>query len=134
EPANGPPQLIDVYESGQLMTKQEAEDRVEKITGKPAENKDFAAVTKKTIALRMLHNLINVAQEEKDRDSMLRYLDGILAIEPASHDERWVRAIFRFQSGLSESATADCDYLLENAPAGVDLDRVRELRKLLEKK
>ena len=51
--------------------------------------------------------VINVAQGEKDRESMLRYLDGILAIEPTSHEERWVRAVFRFQSDLRDGALPD---------------------------
>lgn len=131
EPDQGEGQLIDVYEGGQLLTKKEAAERVEKITGEPTQNKDFAAVSTKAIALRMLHNLIKVAQEEKDRDGMLRYLDGIVAIEPSAHEERWVRAVFRFQSGLAAGCVSDCDYLLEQAPMGVDLARVRKLRQLV---
>lgn len=131
EPGKGPGQLIDVYEGGKELSDKEAQERVLNITGQPLEKKSLAAVTKKAIALRMLHNLLNVAQREKDRDGMLRYLDGIVTLSPDAHEERWARAVFRFQAGLREGALADCDLLLKNAPADADLERVRELRKLL---
>ena len=131
ETGKGPGQLIDVYEGGKDLTDKDAEDRVLKITGRPLEKKDLAAVSKKAIVLRMLHNLINVSQNEKDRDGMLRYLDAIVAVAPESHEERWARAVFRFQAGLRDAALADCDFLINAAPPDTDLDRVRELRKLL---
>jgi regulator of sirC expression with transglutaminase-like and TPR domain len=79
----------------------------------------------------MLHNLITVAGREKDRDGMLRYLDAILVIEPNAHEERWARAVFRWQAGLRERSAEDCDWLLKHEPEGVDLDRVRELRRVI---
>jgi hypothetical protein len=82
----------------------------------------------------MLHNLINVARSEKDGESMLRYLDAILAIDQSAHAERWLRAVFRYQAGRHSAALADCEFLLKYTPPEVDLDDVRELRRILEKK
>lgn len=127
----GKSQLIDVYEGGKRISEKEAADKVRAITGRPLDKEDLKAVTKKAILERMLHNLIRVAENEKDRDGMLRYLDGIIALSPDAHSERFARAVFRFQSGLRAGALADCDYLLANAPPEADLERVRELRKLL---
>lgn len=131
EPDKGPSQLIDVYEGGTPMSAKEAEAKVAKITRQPLDKKDLATVAKKTILLRMLHNLLNVAQHEQDKAGMLRYLDGIVTLDPQAHDERWVRAVFRFQTGQRAGALADCDFLLNNAAADIDIERVRELRKLL---
>jgi len=58
------------------------------ITGQPLAKKDLDAVSKKAIVLRMLHNLLNVAQHEQDRPAMLRYLDGILTLDRANLAER----------------------------------------------
>ena len=91
-------------------------------------------MTKKAIIVRMLHNLINVARSEKDGESMLRYLDAILAIDQSAHAERWLRAVFRYQAGRHSAALADCEFLLKHAPPEVDLDDVRELQRILEKK
>src|SRR5207248_1312086 len=103
-------------------------------TGRAPADKDFEPVTKKAIVVRMLHNLLNVAESEKDGDSMLRYLDGILAIDADAHQERWMRAVFRFHAGKRAAAVQDGDLLIRNVPADVDLDRVRELRGILLKK
>lgn len=132
EPAKGEPQLIDVF-AGKLMSRAEAEKKVKQVTGRAAEEKDFEPVTKKAIVVRMLHNLINVAESEKDGAAILRYLDGILAIAPDAHEERWARAVFRFQTGLRAGSAADCEVLIRAEPPGVDLERVRELRRVLEK-
>jgi regulator of sirC expression with transglutaminase-like and TPR domain len=131
EPAKGEKQLIDVYDGGTFLSEQDAEKIVRNFTGKPLQKKHLAGAGKKAIIVRMLHNLMNVAQDEKDLDGMLRYLDAILTVAPESSDERWARAVFRFQSGQREAALVDVDWLLDNSPPGVDLDRVRELKRLL---
>jgi regulator of sirC expression with transglutaminase-like and TPR domain len=130
---NGKSQLIDVFEGGQFFDEDAAADKVLKITGKPLVDKHLAAVPKKAILTRILHNLINIAGREKDRDGMLRYLDAVLVIDADAHEERWARAVFRWQSGLPERAAEDCDWLLKRSPEGVDLERVRELRRVLSK-
>ncbi|MSU78709.1 MAG: trypsin-like serine protease [Gemmataceae bacterium] len=123
-------QLIDVFE-GKLISRAEAEAKVKKVTGRAPTDADFAPAKKKTILVRMLHNLINVAESEKDVSTMLRYLDGIVAINADAYEERWARAVFRFQTGLRVGSLEDTEYLLKHAPA--DVDRVRELRRILQK-
>jgi regulator of sirC expression with transglutaminase-like and TPR domain len=131
EPVKGPGQLIDVYDGGTFLSDDDADQIVRKFTGKSLKKEQLAAAAKKQILVRMLHNLMNVAQSEEDRDGVLRYLDGILTINPDSAQERWARAVLRFQAGQREAARADCDWLLEHHPAGVLLERVRELREIL---
>ena len=133
EPPGGPAQLIDVYEGAKPLSRKEAEARVEKITGEPAADRHFEPATKRAIVARMLHNLLGVARGEKDKTAMLRYLDAILVVTPDAHEERWVRAIFRFQTGQRAGALADCEHLLREAPPEADLDRVRELQRLLQR-
>ena len=60
---------------------------------------------------------------------MPRFLDAILVVAPDSGDERWVRAVLRYQNGQRDGARAD--WLLEHHPASVPLPRVRELRQTL---
>ena len=86
------------------MSAKDAEDKVLKITGQPLDKKDLGAISMKAIILRMLHNLVNVARQEKDSEGMLRYLDGIVTLAPDSHAERWARAVFRFQTGRRTAA------------------------------
>jgi serine protease Do len=133
EPREGEPQLIDVFDGGKFLSKEQAAQQVLKVTGKELEEKHLASLPKKTILTRMLHNLINIAGREQDRPGLLRYLDAVLVIDPNAHDERWARAVFRWQAGLRERAAEDCDWLLQREPEGVDLGRVRELRRMISK-
>jgi regulator of sirC expression with transglutaminase-like and TPR domain len=133
ESAGAKPQYIDVFD-GKLMTREEAEQKVKKVTGELPNDDHFKPATKKAIVIRMLHNLINVAESERDKVGILRYLDGIVAVEPDAHEERWARAVFRFQVGLRAGSLEDCEHLIRQDPPGADLDRVRELRRILEMK
>ncbi len=132
-PAKGEPTLIDVYEAGKVLTRDEAAKKVEAITGVALRDEHLAATPKRAIVVRMLHNLTGVARSERDGPAMLRYLDAILAIAPDEAADRWLRARLRFASGQRQGAIADADWLLEKKPADLDLDAVREFRRLLEK-
>jgi regulator of sirC expression with transglutaminase-like and TPR domain len=130
-PTKGEPQLIDVFEEGKPLSRQDADRKVRASTGRPLEEKDLAAVTKKAILTRMLHNLLGVAQQSRDAEVMLRYLDTILAIAPEAAEERGARAVLRFQTGRRQESLTDVDWLLEHQPEGLDLDRLREFRRML---
>ena len=82
----------------------------------------------------MFHNLLGVAKNEEDHDGLLRYLDGILAVSADAHEERWMRAVLRFQANQFQGATSDVDILLKEVPENVDLNRVRDLQRILEKR
>ncbi len=126
-------QLIDPYESGAFLTGQDADKIVRRFTGKPLQEEHLAAAAKKAILVRMLHNLLRVAEGETDGEGMLRYLDAIVSIETNSAQERWMRAVLRYQAGQRAGALHDVDWLLEHQPAGVPLERVRELHGLLKR-
>jgi serine protease Do len=130
-PARGEPQLIDVYEGGVPLSREEAAKRVESNTGEPLREEHLAAAPKRAIVVRMLHNLIGLADRDHDADALLRYLDAIVAVAPDSGDERWARAVLRFRAGQRQAALEDVDWLLEHEPKGYDRQRVLELRKLL---
>jgi regulator of sirC expression with transglutaminase-like and TPR domain len=130
-PAKGPEQLIDVYEGGKPMTREEANKIVEGITRQPLRDEHLAAVTKRAIIVRMLQNLYGVAQKEKDAPAVLRYLDTVLAVSPSEPAERWMRAVFRAQEGQRQGALEDIDWLLKKQPPNIDLRYVRQLRQLL---
>jgi regulator of sirC expression with transglutaminase-like and TPR domain len=130
-PAKGAEQLIDVYDEGKFLSKEDAGRIVRTITDQPLRDADLAPVTKKAIIVRVLQNLRGVAQREKDTGSVLRYLDTIVAISPDASYERWLRAVYRYESGQRQGALEDTTWLLEHKPAGVDLDFVRRLHGLL---
>jgi regulator of sirC expression with transglutaminase-like and TPR domain len=130
-PAKGEGQLIDVYEGGTPMSREEAEKKAEEITGKPLREEHLKAITRKAVLVRMLHNLLNVSNREQDRAASLRYLDAILTVDPDAAQDHGLRAGLRYQQGDREGALADVDWLLEHEPEGLDLERVRAMRRLL---
>jgi len=132
-PAMGEGRLIDVFDRGEVVTTQEAGERVLAATGAPLTAEHQQATSKRDIVLRILHNLVGVAQRSGDERALLRYLDTMLAIAPESPQERWARALLRWQSGEQEGAKQDADWLLEHQPDGAELDRVRDFRAILER-
>ena len=132
-PAKGEAKLIDVYEAGKELTRAEASKKVEAITGAAMRDEHLAATPKRDIIVRMLHNLTGLARSARDGPSMLRYLDAILAVAPDEADDRWLRARLRYHAGHRQGAIEDADWLLDKKPAGVELEPVREFRRLLEK-
>jgi serine protease Do len=130
-PADGEPQLIDVYEGGQPIGREEAGQKVAEITGRRLRQEHLAAVAKRAIISRMLHNLLNVAEKEEDKSAMLRYLNALVAVNPDAGQERGLRAGLRYQTGDRAGALEDVDWLLEHAPEGLDVERVRAFRRAL---
>lgn len=125
--------LIDVYDGGKRMTRAEAAQKVQEIAGRELTDDDLTAVTPRQLLTRVLYNLLGVARTERDVPGMLRYADALLTIDPKGADERGLRASLRFQAGDIDGAKADVDWLLENRPAGIDLERVEQLKRFLER-
>ena len=103
---------------GKPMSREEADARVRGTTGEPLKDEDLAAVGNRAILVRLLHNLINIARRDEDAPGVLRYLDAILTVKPDSAQDRWVRAVIRFQVGNRPGAGEDANWLLENRPVG----------------
>ncbi len=131
-PAKGEPQLIDVFEGAEPLSREQADKKVLEMTGKPLREEHLAPVSKRAILVRMLHNLLGVARREGDLEGGLRYLETIIGIAPESPEERMMRSVLRYQSGRREAAKEDLDWLLEHRPAGFDLKRVEQLRRQLD--
>jgi S1-C subfamily serine protease/regulator of sirC expression with transglutaminase-like and TPR domain len=125
--------LIDVFEGGTRMTRADAARKVREISGRQLTDEDLEAVSAKQVVVRVLYNLMGVARRERDAEGMLRYVDAMLAVTPDSAEERGLRATLRFQTGDLEGAEADVDWLLEKKPEGIDLDRLGQLKRFLQR-
>lgn len=128
QPRMGERQLIDVFERGQRLTREQAQARVLGATGQALEDSHLKPVTKKSILVRVLHNLQSNAGRKRDMPALLRYLDAILTIAPDSPEDHMYRAFYRYQSGQGQRALEDIDWLLSHDPPGIDLERVGQLR------
>jgi regulator of sirC expression with transglutaminase-like and TPR domain len=129
-PKNGREQIIDVFDGGKALTRTEAielvTDNVDAISGH-----EFQAATKRDIIVRMLRNLLGIAQRDGSRVDALRYLDVILALAPDSAMDRLNRARLLMQSGDNARAKEDLRWLLDHETPGLDLERIGELYRSL---
>jgi len=132
-PEKGDGQLIDVYEGGQFLSRDDADKKIKTITGRALRDDDLKATPRRAIVVRMLHNLLGIARGERDGETMLHYLDAILAVDGDIGEDRWQRAVLRFQAGQRDGAKEDVDWLETHKPEGIDQDQVMQLRRLLEK-
>jgi len=121
-------QLIDVFDGGKPLSRDDAE----KLVGEKLTDEHLAATKRRAILVRMLSNLLGLAQAENDARAALRYADAIVAVAPDAGSYRAARAVLRAQTKRLKGALADCDWLLKERPDGVDLDRVRQLREFIE--
>ncbi|MCA9153298.1 MAG: tetratricopeptide repeat protein [Planctomycetales bacterium] len=133
-PADGDPQLIDVFHEAKRLSRDDAARLVREFTNRSMRDSDLEASSSQSIVLRMLGNLRGLAESSSDRAALLRYLDAMLAIEPNLTAERGMRAMIRFESGRRQSAIADLDWFLEHVPDGLELDRIRQLRAYFEQR
>ena len=128
EPAEGKPQLVDVFDRGKLLSRADAEKLVRELTGEPLDEEHLQAYSKRRIIRRVLQNLMGVAQRADDREAMLGYSEAIVATEPEEIQSRGLRAVLRFQTGRRAAALADLDWILVKQPEGIDLDELRAMR------
>jgi regulator of sirC expression with transglutaminase-like and TPR domain len=131
EPAEGQPQLIDVFESALPLSREAAERKILAMTGEPARPQHFDRVTNRTILQRILLNLIGNAQNPKtgpDREALIRYESAMLALDPTSIRDRGLRAVCRWETGRTAGAVDDLQVVIEAAPAGLDLAEVKRMQ------
>ncbi len=125
-----PKSIYDVFDGGKKIMQQQ----LRLAADDPEIAKVFAIASSKDIAVRMLRNLVGVKIEySKEPTAALDYLEVILAIAPGSGQERFQRALIRYQTSDIQGATADLDWLLKRRPEGIDYERLQQFRDSLPK-
>jgi len=127
EPAEGEAALIDVFDGGKRLTREETAELVLANSGREMVEEDLATTGKRAILYRMLHNLLGIVTRREDAEATLRYLDALLIVRPEAGQERWFRAVLRYQTGRRELARGDAERLLELNPPDVDQQAVEQL-------
>jgi regulator of sirC expression with transglutaminase-like and TPR domain len=131
-PKEGEGKFIDVYERGERMTADEAKKKASANAGRDIGDEFLKPVTKRAIVVRMLHNLLRVARGEKDVDAGLRYLDGILMLQPEDSESRMMRAGVLLSKGMKPEALADVDYLIDHPTDSVDINELKRVKRQIE--
>lgn len=126
--------FIDVFEGGKVISRREAENIAWSITRRFPGNRDFKGATESQIIVRMLRNLVGIEMSERRPSKARPYIDLILAVAPEESQERFQRALLRYQDEDVEGAKEDFDWLLERQPPELDIDynRIQYFRDQLE--
>lgn len=124
-------QLVDVFERGKLLSKDDAAALVRLHANRALTEADLEATPKRDILIRMVRNLGGLAEAKTDGEALLRYLEALVAIEPDSAEYRQQRAGLRAFGNRYAAAIDDFDWLLEREPPGIDLERIQGMRAAL---
>jgi regulator of sirC expression with transglutaminase-like and TPR domain len=124
--AGGELRLIDVFDGGRVISRSEAQERVTETTGQGFREEHLQPASKRDIVVRMLHNLLAIAERSEDPGDALPYADLLVAVsrEPG---ERLTRVRLRLQRNDRAGASEDIQWLLRAQPPGLDLERLNEL-------
>jgi regulator of sirC expression with transglutaminase-like and TPR domain len=134
EPPDGPAQLVDVFGGGKLLSRQDADELVQGFTGQPLRDEHLRAADKRSIVLRMLQNLKEVARRRQDAAAMLRYVETLVAIDPHDGVDRLLRAYLRAAvAHRIEAARDDLQWLQEHMPPDVDPVQIEQVRVLIDR-
>jgi len=130
-PAEGQPQLLDVFEGAAPLSREDAEKKILAMTGEPPLARHFEPVAERQMLQRILLNLISNAQKPQsgpDREALIRYESAMLALDPTLVRDRGLRAVCRWETGRRDAAVADLQVILDAAPAGLDLAELKRMQ------
>lgn len=122
---------IDAFEDGEEMTVQDCKRKVREFSGLPWNPTYLDPQPTDVIVQRMLRNLIRVANNDQNLPAALRYAKTLIAISPDSVEDRLYKAVLCYNTDRLEEALAEVELVLEEAPAGIELQRVRDLRQAI---
>ena len=88
----------------------------------------LVASPQREILVRMLNNLMGIAQRDSDLEAVGRYVEATLAIHPENHEARSMGVLVNGRLGNTEKVLRDLDWILKNAPPGADLQQIRQMR------
>jgi serine protease Do len=128
--------LIDVFEEGRRLSHAEAQAQAQTLSDVPITPESWKPQSKREIVNRLVRNLAGNAEETRDAEAMLRYIEVMLALDSDSVLEHWRRAVLCYETGRHSDSLSECNWLLAKGPhklAGVtDPNQIQQLKSLLE--
>jgi len=128
--------LIDVYEGARRLTHAEAETQARALSDVPITADSWKPQSKREIVYRLVRNLAASAEEARDAEAMLRYIEVMLALDTSSVLEHWRRAVLCFETGRRSESLSECNRLLAKDPQQLapitDQNQIRQLKSLVE--
>ena len=132
EPKTGDSQLIDVFERGKLLSKDEAKAKFESLSDGEWRESHLDTSPPRAILDRMLQNLFRTALAAEDLERMFRDLEGILLLNPDSARDHHYRALVCYQTQRWAQARADVEWL-QSHDSELSQQAIEDLARALER-
>lgn len=123
--------IIDSFDGGTVMRPEDANALLSN-AGMQIDSSRMETAAPREIICRMLRNLQTIAIEEKAFSDALDYVDIVVRIQPDSAQDRLNRALLSLQIDQPGKAKPDLQWILDNQPEGIHLERIRDLMARLE--
>jgi regulator of sirC expression with transglutaminase-like and TPR domain len=130
-PTDREPTWVDPFDGGKRLTAEDIRRFYQVDQGGEAPPDDLATLepmSPRSVLVRMLRNLLGVAQQNQEHEAMLRYLETLVALAPDDASLRGMRAVVRHQNGRKQAAVEDLDWFLQQRPEGIDPEAIEQLR------
>ncbi len=105
--------------------------RVDAMAAEIREDDDLRGQTTVQILARVINNLIGVASQTQDGESLHRYCGALIAVRPESIEARMLRSQVRAVTDRRSGAIEDLDWLIDQNLPGLDRDLAIRLRESL---
>jgi len=128
---DGETQLLDVFDRGRAMTAAEAMAQTA-ARGLDWDEAYLQPQTTEQIIIRMLRNLIGLANGKQDPEAALRYTNVVLALQPDSVEDRLFKAVLCYNTRRATEGLVEVDWILQHRPDGLVIERIEQLREALE--
>ncbi|MFN9719603.1 MAG: transglutaminase family protein [Planctomycetota bacterium] len=128
-----PRETIDVFARGQRLSDAQISLLMSE-AGFPDEQRFRAAKTPLEIIERMAANLLRRAESERVDEDVLRYLETLVMLSPTNLEYRIKRLEMRSRTGRLQLAIDDANWLIVEAPPGLNIEMIRELKQAAEEK
>ena len=126
---NGSEMLIDCFNRGDILTRQDCQSRLDEIySGEMELRPEFLhAISRRQVLTRMLNNLKTVYLSTRNFRKALAIADLILVIYPQSAEDVKQRALLRYSLSLHRLAAEDLDEYLKMSPNASGADDIRQM-------
>jgi regulator of sirC expression with transglutaminase-like and TPR domain len=128
---DGQSQLLDVFDRGRAMTAAEAMAQTA-ARGLDWDEAYLQPQTTQQIIIRMIRNLIGLANGKQDPEAALRYTNVVLALQPDSVEDRLFKAVLCYNTRRATEGLVEVDWILQHRPEGLVIERIEQLREALE--
>ncbi|MEC7564641.1 MAG: tetratricopeptide repeat protein [Planctomycetota bacterium] len=119
---------IDPFNDGKTLSLEEVRNLATGNVPSQFQPRFLEPVLPRPFLMRILNNLLALAQDAQDKPRMLKYLELLVALDETHLQNRGMRATVRYETGHRQGALNDLDWFLRTKPPELDLEQIQRMR------